>query len=128
MILNLTQHTATPAQVEAGVVEPPQKLKARIAYMLTMDAIPTWEELSERAEALGDMVFEYNDAAPEPVRDVMIGGAPFLMAMLESALVGREFRPLYAFSRREAVDEHQADGTVVKRQVFRHLGFVKPYN
>jgi len=128
MILNLTQHNATPAQVEAGVVEPPQGLKARIAEALTVGAIPTSEELSDRADALADLVFQYNDAAPDPVRDVMIGGAPFLMAMLESALVAREFRPLYAFSRRESVDEHQSDGTVVKRQVFRHLGFVNPYD
>ena len=34
--------------------------------------------------------------------------------------------PLYAFSRRESVEEWQPDGSVRKINIFRHDGFVLP--
>jgi len=55
----------------------------------------------------------------------MIGGAPFLMSALEDALVIAGITPLYAFSVRESVEAEQADGSVRKVAVFRHLGFVE---
>ena len=55
---------------------------------------------------------------------VMIGGAPFFMAALESALRDVGVTPIYAFSKREVVEEPQSDGSVKKTAVFRHAGFV----
>jgi len=46
------------------------------------------------------------------------------MAPLERALRSSDLIPLYAFSRRESVEEVADDGTVTKRSVFRHSGFV----
>ena len=34
-------------------------------------------------------------------------------------------KPLYAFSKREVVEEQLPDGSVRKTQVFKHLGFVE---
>ncbi len=115
-ILNLTQHNASPAQVEAGIVEPADK--AVVQALLTFDELPTQELLAERARALTTMVHESGHKA------VMIGGAPFFMAPLELALREADIRPLYAFSVRRSVDVHQPDGSVRKQTVFDHLGFV----
>jgi hypothetical protein len=115
-ILNLTQHVATEEQRAASVREPGQK--AEVQRLLTFETLPSPEEVRCRAEALAEL------AAEEGATFAMIGGAPFLMAPLEEALMGRGIAPLYAFSRRETAEEMLPDGSVKKTQLFRHAGFV----
>lgn len=121
-ILNLTQHRATPEQISAGVVEP-EEGKKKIQRLLTFEDLPTPEVIQERAEALARvaelLTKEYSHDA------VMVGGAPYLMSALEKALKERDLTPLYAFSKREVVEEQLSDGSVKKTQVFKHLGFVE---
>jgi len=131
-ILNLTQHNATPSQLAAGVVEPPAEAKSRIRRLLTFTSLPTYGEVEERAEELAELAVEIltdpdfpwicggQDWVP-----VMVGGAPYLMAPLEKALLKRGLRPLYAFSKREVVEEPQPDGSVRRTMVFRHLGWIE---
>lgn len=115
-ILNLTQHVATEDQLAAGVFEPSDK--AEVQRLLTFEALPTEGEIFSRALALAELAAEAGAAF------AMIGGAPFLMAPLEEALMGMGIAPLYAFSRRETAEEMLPDGSVKKVQVFRHAGFV----
>jgi len=124
MIINLTQHSSTPEQ---GVVDlQGQELEA-LRESLTFRDLPTPEELEARAEYIAELAIhnglggEDDDPFPEAA---MIGGAPYLMAPLEQALLARGIAPLYAFSRRESVEEKQPDGTTRKTSVFRHVGFV----
>ena len=49
MIINLTQHAASPEQLAAGVVEPNPGHKRIIADALTFDQIPDRDEMVERA-------------------------------------------------------------------------------
>lgn len=116
-ILNLTQHSATLEQIAAGVVEPADK--HLVQALITFDNLPDANELKAKAAALAQM------AAYDRFDTVMIGGAPFFMAPLEKALRERNIKILYAFSKRESVDELQTDGSVKKIQVFRHAGFVE---
>jgi hypothetical protein len=116
VILNLTQHQATPEQIEAGVS---QSQSQEIRRLLTFERLPTRREIAERAEALAEIA----EASGEPA--AMIGGAPYLMSELEAALCERGITPLYAFSRRESVEEITDSGETVKRTVFKHLGFVE---
>jgi len=123
-ILNLTQHRPTPAQVEQGVVDLEGEKREQLIKLLTFNELPTPSEVRERAERIADMAVRYEAA--------MIGGAPYLMGPLERELRKRGITPLYAFSRREVVEEVQPsgkwgkDGWVVRKtQVFRHLGFVE---
>ncbi|MHC1597434.1 MAG: hypothetical protein ACXQT3_03860 [Methermicoccaceae archaeon] len=119
-ILNLTQHRPTPAQVEQGVVEHPSaEVREKIKELLTFEELPTPELVRARARALAEI------AADTGAEAAMIGGAPYLMPPLEQELRKRGIKPLYAFSRRESVEEVQPDGSVRKTQVFRHLGFVE---
>jgi hypothetical protein len=57
---------------------------------------------------------------------VMLGGAPFFMEELSHAARELGLVPVFAFSRRESVEQTLEDGTVRKVAVFRHLGFVYP--
>lgn len=118
-ILNLTQHAATPAQIEAGVVEPDPITKVVIHALLTFTTIPDFVEIQERAEALADIL---NDSG---YRAAMIGGAPYLMGPLEETLRKRGEGAVYAFSVRESKEEDDGSGGVRKTTVFRHLGFVE---
>jgi hypothetical protein len=115
MIVNLTQHEASPSQIEAGVSKSQSQ---EIRRLLTFDSIPTRREIAERADKLTDI------AQASGAEYAMIGGAPYLMGALEAALIERGIMPLYAFSRRDSVEE-VIDGKTVKRTVFRHLGFVE---
>ena len=116
-IINLTQHQATAAQAAEGVFEP--KDKTAVQQLLTFEDLPTKEDIVARAEALADI------AKAENAENAMIGGAPYLMGALENALKGRGIQPLYAFSVRESIEEHLPTGEVIKKNVFRHLGFVE---
>lgn len=116
-ILNLTQHAATPDQIAAGVVEPADK--QLVQALITFDELPSAKELVAKAKALAQM------AAYDRFDTVMIGGAPYFMTPLERALRERGIKPLYAFSKRESVEEVQQDGSIKKIQVFRHAGWVE---
>ena len=54
----------------------------------------------------------------------MIGGAPYLMSALETALTARGIEPVYSFTERNVVTKDNPDGTTSKVTVFEHKGFV----
>ena len=118
MILNLTQHHATNEQLAQGVVDCSNPV--RLANLLTFEHLPTRQEIEARAEGLAMLVYSH---LAEP-KYAMVGGAPYLMAPLESALRARGITPVYAFSQRVSVETVAADGAVTKTAVFKHLGFV----
>ena len=126
MIINLTQHPGTPEQ---GVTDLAGKELAALKTLLTFDAIPTAQEIVDRAEHIAVLACmnglggEDNDPIPAAA---MIGGAPYLMASLERALRNVGIEPLYAFSIRESAEQTQADGSIRKVNLFRHAGFVTP--
>jgi hypothetical protein len=128
MIVNLTQHLATPEQIEAGVIDLPPAEREALTALLTFDSLPTRQEIADRAADIAELA-AYNglggdDADSPPAAAAMIGGAPYLMPALDAALRAVNITPLYAFSVRESVEQTQADGSVRKVNVFRHAGFV----
>lgn len=123
IILNLTQHAGTKAQANDGLLEATPEDREVIRALLTFEEPPRAHELSSRASALADIVESY--ATTHRVGHVMLGGAPYLVVELARELGRRGLVPVYAFTRRESVEEMQADGSVVKRNVFRHLGWVE---
>jgi hypothetical protein len=118
MILNLTQHAASQAQLNNGVIEPVDK--DQVQKLITFDTIPTCSEMRFRAKALAQIAKESGASA------AMIGGAPYFMSTLESALMNVHIEPVYAFSVRESQEVTQPDGSVQKVSVFKHAGFVRP--
>ena len=117
-IINLTQHPATPEQLEAGVFDLKGTELAWLKNLLNFDAPPSEFDLANDAISIAAIA----DRTGE--KTAMIGGAPFLMAPLESKLIEFGLAPVYAFSRRESVETVQDDGSVRKTTVFNHIGFV----
>jgi hypothetical protein len=117
-IFNLTQHVATPDQLADGVIEPTPEVKKEIQALLTIEELPCHEFLLMRAIKLREI------ARVSGCSKVMIGGAPFLMSLLEHELKGACKMPVYSFSKREVEEQTQADGTVKKVAVFKHTGWV----
>ena len=127
MILNLTQHEPTPEQRSAGVVDLPPAERAELAKLLNFEDLPSSQTIETRADAISMLAREYflaSQASPSDETQAMIGGAPFLMPRLEQVLTYRGIQPIYAFSRREVVEQHLPDGSVRKSAIFRHVGFV----
>ena len=133
IIINLTQHDATTEQKLLGVRDVPESLRQGLCKALTFDTIPSrWDLLEHAREVLNIAQLAEKELAagpnPESPLDArtwaMVGGAPFFMPILEEFLC-KNFYPVYAFSKRESVDQVQADGSVRKVAVFRHEGFVK---
>ena len=127
IILNFTQHTLTKEQLDslveegftlknvAAEIEAPEYLK----NCLTFTECPSREELKSRAQALADHAQIHCEAT-----DVIIGGAPYLMGALETALIERGIKPRYAFTERVAVETVNPDGSTTKTSIFRHSGWV----
>lgn len=120
MILNLTQHTATNDQLDAGVYDLAGTLHEMVKTLLTFEKVPTRLDITARALALAEVAVEVRK--DRHYEKVMIGGAPWLMSSLEKALFESGFTPVYAFSKRVSTEEF-VDGNLVKKQVFKHLGF-----
>lgn len=125
MIINLTQHNATAEQLAAGVVDLDVSQKAYVSNLLTFVGLPTMAEVKDRAATLAAFCCIFADAEAAEGEEVcaMIGGAPFLMAALESELKSSDIKPCYAFSERVS-EEKEVDGKIVKTNVFKHVGFV----
>ena len=123
MIINLTQHNASPEQVAAGVVDVPAEIRAELSALLTFTTLPSKEELNEAAMKIAAMAVICTQGSTAPA--AMIGGAPFFMAALEAALRHYGMKPLYAFSERVSEEKMDADGTVRKVNIFKHKGFVE---
>lgn len=134
MILNMTQHAASAEQKAAGTVDLAPSEAAELRRLLTFNELPTEKQIEERAAAIVGLARAHfrklmgrvasGAIEGEDIR-CMIGGAPFLMPALTQAMRRGGFVPVCAFSRRESVEESLADGSVVKRSVFQHLGFVE---
>lgn len=122
-MLNLTQHLATPEQIEAGVINLHDEDRAKLSELLTFEQLPTIEDIEKRCVAITSLAKEWCLKNEHPF-EVLIGGAPFLMPTLESCLYEDYFSIRYAFSRREST-ETIIDGKTIKTNVFKHLGFIK---
>jgi hypothetical protein len=114
MIINLTQHAATPEQ--AGVVDLPEQRQKALQNYLTCNTLPDRAEIVERCGYIAALASGW-DAA-------LIGGAPWMMAELERALRAVDVEPVYAFSVRESTEVTDASGSVRKVSAFRHVGFI----
>ncbi len=119
MIFNFTQHKLTTDQTNAGVVDLLDGVCKRRNALLTFEEIPSNEDLAERAEEVAKLASEVG------VTQVMIGGAPYFMAYLETALYARGITPYHAFTKRVATEEPDGKGGVKKGQIFVHVGFVQ---
>lgn len=130
MIINLTQHAASPEQRAAGVQDLPAEARECVIRLLTVDGLPSRDEIASRCADIAHLAASL--ASPDDRDDgtsgfataAMIGGAPWMMRALEDALLDQGIEPIYAFSARESVDQPQPDGSVRKVAMFRHAGFV----
>ena len=113
--VNLTMHPASAEQISAGVVNLDEGLEG-VKRALQFETPPSSEDITARAEFIAGAAVGHKSA--------MIGGALWLMAPLATELRTRNIKPLFAFSQRESVETVAADGSVVKTNVFRHVGFV----
>lgn len=116
-MINLTQHAPTPDQVASGVVDLPEAERATLRALLTINDLPTAADLAERAARIASLATGHTSA--------MIGGAPYLMAPLASALREVGVIPYHSFTRRVVVETTQADGTTTKTAIFRHEGWIE---
>ncbi len=124
-MINLTQHEPTSEQEFRGVENPPENLRKEIISLLSFSTCPKHVEVVVRARKIARLIAEYVTAQDcKPGREVMIGGAPYLMGPLETALKAEGLFPHYAFSERVSTEETLPDGSVKKVQVFRHAGFI----
>lgn len=124
VILNATQHQATPEQVAAGIADLPAEVRAELGKLLTFDELPSSTDLRVRSIQVAGLLLSQG---AKPGDRVMIGGAPFFMEELADTLRRTGLRPCYAFSRRESMDQHQPDGSVRKVAVFRHVGLIEAH-
>lgn len=118
-IYNFTQHTLTEEQKRDGLVELPEATQRRVKELLNFDTLPKPEEVQRRAEELAAL------AADAGAKGIMLGGAPFLMAMLTTSMKILGIRTYFAFSRRRSVEVHTNENVVEKRCLFCYEGLIE---
>lgn len=123
VIWNATQHAATADQIEQGVKNLEGEALEVLRELLTFEELPSADSLNIRGESIVSLL---QQEGASPGDRVMIGGAPFFMEPLCHSLRDWGMTPVFAFSRRESVEQIQHDGSVRKVAVFRHIGFVHP--
>jgi len=146
IILNLTQHGSTAEQNAQGVIDLPPEFKEKLSELLTFQELPDCKEVKSRASGIRDLVIEFTKSPLSPIKEevegmldengivdesefrklglgFMIGGAPFLMGPLADELRNLG-KVMFAFSKREVVEVANPDGSVTKKSIFKHAGFV----
>ena len=126
-IINLTQHELTPEQREFIDIECHTD-RQKVKDLLTFTKLPTKEEIYYRALDLAAIVENIVDQDEHvDLFLVLIGGAPYLMKPLIEELKKIGVTPVFSYTDRVSVETMQPDGSVVKTQVFKHLGFVEAF-
>lgn len=125
MIINLTQHLATEDQKIEGVVDLPENLRNRLIEALTFNELPEKSDLEKHAQWIINILKDFDDLTNQYHFEVMIGGAPYFMPILEKTLREHKYFLMYAFSKRVSTEKVLEDGSVVKVQTFKHIGFVR---
>lgn len=122
-LFNLTQHSLTPEQIANNECFRIEATAGDIVSdRLTFNTIPSEEEMTERAVELARL------ASQHAAEGAIIGGAGYFMPYLEKELFRLSIVPMYSFSKRESVEKKNADGSVIKTSVFKHVGWVKAAN
>lgn len=106
----------TPQQIQDGALDLPEVEMKEVQQLLTFDEAPSAEECVIRANKIADIAEKHSN-------QTVIGGAPFFMHTLETVLRERGITPLFAFSKRQSIEETNTDGTVNKKTIFVHEKF-----
>ena len=124
-ILNLTQHRSSKEQRNDGVVDLNDADYEQLQELLTFDELPDIGLMYHRAQMIRKLAKNEHNYKH---LTVMLGGAPFFMALLERYLYDDGFghKIVYSFSKRVSEEYTDGDGKVIKTNIFKHIGFVKP--
>lgn len=131
-VVNLTQHDFTNEQIQEieskgyTIVNPTPDELRNIRQLITFDTLPSQSEMVKVAKFLATFVEEKCQCRKGNLATAMIGGAPFFQGVLEMALREKGIRPMYAFSKRVVVENTLPDGSVEKKAIFKHGGFIFP--
>jgi len=123
-IINMTQHRATPGQIEDGVIDLTEADYKEVCSLLTLEEVPDDFDLMSISMQLVGIAAKYCDKYC--TTHVMVGGQPDLISYFNYELFRRDIQPRSAFSKRTSVEVHNADGSVSKTQIFRHEGWTFP--
>lgn len=117
MIYNFTQHETIPYQKKFNIVDVPNQ--EYLKSLLTFDVLPDSDELEKRAILIADYATEIG------AKQIMIGGALYLMPYLIDELNKRNIISYFAFSKRVNKEIIVNDETVIKKSKFLMEGLVK---
>jgi hypothetical protein len=134
-VLNLTPFQTTSSQFIAGVVDLPESERVKLIKLLSFNAVPSQKELIERSEAIAEI------ARKTGCDTAMIGGVPYILAILEQSLNSVGINPVYSFTIREIkqvcsdistqatntnsnVRFINEDASTQMIETYRHVGFV----
>lgn len=92
IIINATQHKTTEGQRLAGVIDLNEKAHKKLCELLTFDEIPSYPQMTQRAYEIFRIL---DNATRLGDTQVMIGGSPFFMPVLENILKLQDWNPVY---------------------------------
>lgn len=121
--INLTQHNPTPEQAQEGVTPASAEISALITF--SAQELLGAENPKSLFEGRAQEILSWLEENAPQARKVMIGGMPSFMPVLQKELKKAGYACLYSVSDRVSVDEVQPDGSIIKRSIFKHMGFIQ---
>lgn len=121
MIINLTNHAATPAQVNQGIIDHPDQERLKELINIPAGGL-THEEYYERAHELIESVLNMNE------RQVMIGGHFNLTLAIVHVANTLNVDAFFACTERASEDVTQPDGSIIKTSRFVFTGLEKAFS
>ena len=115
-MINLTQHKATPEQGEM-VAQAVDNNEIRAL----LNVAPGASGMTLPGQVIGLTDWAEEVGAGEKI--AMVGGHAYLTQALTARLVSLGWVVVMAETARESVEARQPDGSVVKRNVFKHCGW-----
>ena len=121
LFINATNHALTPAQV-ADITEKgftPVELPAGLKAYWGACTADNWKIIFEEFQNFVNGLALGKDVE---IVTMVAGYAPLVYNIVADITI-KGHKALYADSKRESVEKTMEDGSVVKSNVFRHLGF-----
>jgi len=116
-ILNLTNHSATPAQQQLGLVDIAEQ-REYICQLLSFAKIPDVDDIEQRCHKLVGLTLQLE------FRAAHLGGATYLTPQLHHMLIANGVDVYYSYSKRQSSEYENQNGEIEKKSIFSFENFV----
>lgn len=120
IVWNFSQHKMTKDQIADGGKELSDNVAKEVKQLLLFTEPPTKEEIQTRLETLRKIISENTEIGD----GILISSAAYFLYPAIRTIIALNRIPIASFTKREAIETEQPDGTVKLSYTFKHIKWV----